>query len=75
MIKLHWLAIFLSQNAEMSPEVGIDTDLTFDRKEWKTYFFDKPKAKILPSTAIFVDCWRSRFLGIKFFTFNEKNIL
>ncbi len=40
----------------------------------RSYFFEKPKAKVLPSAVIFVDCWRSRFLGIKFFTFNEKNI-
>ncbi len=38
----------------------------------KSDFFEKPKAKILPSTTIFVDGWWSRFLGIKFFTFNEN---
>ncbi len=35
-------------------------------------FFKKPKAKIVPSTAIVFDSWRTRFLGIEFFTFNEK---
>ncbi len=41
----------------------------------RSYFFEKPKAKIVPSHAIFVDRRRSLFLGIKFFTFNEKNIV
>ncbi len=38
----------------------------------RSYFFEKPKAKIVPSTAIFSDGWRSRSLGIDFYTFNEK---
>ncbi len=39
-----------------------------------SYFFEKLKAKIVASTAIVFDRWRTRFLGIKFFTFNEKKI-
>ncbi len=38
----------------------------------RLYFFDKPKAKIVPSTAIFVDCCRSQCLGINFYTFKVK---
>ncbi len=44
------------------------------KRSERSYFFEKLKAKILPSTTIFVDRWQSRFLGIEFFTFNEKNI-
>ncbi len=40
----------------------------------RSYFFEKPKAKIVPSTAIFVDRWWSQSLGIDFYTFNEKNV-
>ncbi len=67
------------------PEVGIDTDKSrrSNARHWsntqhsierseRSYFFEKPKAKILPSIAIFVDRWRYWFLGIKFFNFNEK---
>ncbi len=39
-----------------------------------SYFFEKLKAKIVPSTPIVFNRWRTRFLGIKFFTFNEKKI-
>jgi hypothetical protein len=35
-----------------------------------SYFFKKPKEKIVPSTVIVFDRWRTRFLGIEFFTFN-----
>ncbi len=37
-------------------------------------FFEKPKAKIVPSTAIVFDGWRTWFQGIEFFTFNEKKL-
>ncbi len=42
------------------------------KRSGRSYFFEKLKAKIVPSTTIFVDCWRSRSLGINFYTFNEK---
>ncbi len=41
-------------------------------KSERSYFFKKPKAKIVPSTVIFIDHWQSRSLGIDFYTFNEK---
>ncbi len=37
-----------------------------------SYFFENPKAKIVPSTAIVVNRCRSRCLGIIFCTFNVK---
>ncbi len=64
------------------PEVGIDTGKSVEcptPKTWpsikrseRSYFFDKPKAKIVPSTAIVVDRCQSRCLGIDFYTFNVK---
>ncbi len=44
---------------------------SIERSE-RLYFFEKPMAKIVPSSAIVVDLCRSRFLGINFYTFNVK---
>jgi hypothetical protein len=50
-------------------------DLRSIERSERTYFFEKPKGKIMPSSAIFVDRWRSRSLGIDFYTFSEKKTL
>ena len=46
---------------------------SIERSE-RSYFLENSKAMIVPPTAIFFDRWRSRFLGIKFFTFNKKKL-
>ncbi len=48
-----------------------NTPPSVERSE-RSYFFGKPKAKIVPFSLIVVNCCRSRYLGINFYTFNVK---
>ncbi len=59
----------LTQVSRSNARQRSNTRHSIERSEI-SYFFEKPKANIVPYTAIVFDRWWTRFLGIQFFTYN-----
>ncbi len=66
------LEVVIDTGSRLNARHRYNTRHSIERSEM-SYFFEKPKARIVPSTAIVFDCWRTLFLGIKFSLSMKKN--